>query len=341
MIDLMDQMPDFQLWKGGQNLTSRIAPYFITASLTDEVGQKNDQLEVTLADRAAELPLPREDDLLTAYSKGVLLGAFKVNRWGRGWDGGPETMTLTARAATMTGDLKALGSRHWDNATLGEILEETAQAGRLRLAIDPDLARIRLPYTLRWEASPIDFATRLVGEYGGAVKPAGGKLAIVKKGSGKGAGGAALPVIRVQRLGNNGWHIEGEPRPRQGKVRSAWTDPKTGRRKLESKDTGRDGPAHTLIHPRASKAEAEAAAEANARETNMLSGGGFFTVPFDPANVAGAQVVASGFGEGVDGTWASESIETTWAKGTPTLSTINVTAEPEGKGDGSKDDDDE
>lgn len=246
---------------------------------------------------------------------------------------------MTARAATMTGDIKALGSRHWDDATLGDILEETAKAGGLRLAIDPDLARIRLPYTLRWEASPSDFATRLVGEYGGAVKPDGEKLAVVKKGSGKGAGGAALPVIRVQRLGCNGWHIEGDPRPRPGEVRSAWQDPKTGRRKLANANTGRKGPAHTLIHPRASEAEADAAAEAQARDTNMLSGGGFFRVPFNPAHVAGAQVIASGFGEGVDGTWPSESIETTWAKGTPTLSTINVTAEPDGEGN--KDDDDE
>jgi phage protein D len=190
-----------------------------------------------------------------------------------------------------------------------------------------------VPYALRWEASPIDFATRIAQEHGGIVKAAGGRLAVVKKGSGKGAGGSALPIIRVTRLGSSGWHVESEPRPRQGEVTATWIDPATGERKAETKSTGQDGPKHTLIHPRASQAEAEAAAGARATELNMLTGKGHFIVPFNPANVAGAMVQASGFGDGVDGTWWSESISTTWAPGQPSLSTINVTADPSGTGE--------
>ena len=64
----------------------------------------------------------------------------------------------------------------------------------------------------------------------------------------------------------------------------------------------------------------------------MLTGGGHFTMPYNPAFSAGAKVIASGFGDGIDGVWCSQSISTTWAKGTPVLSTIEVKATPEAKG---------
>ncbi|WP_024277978.1 contractile injection system protein, VgrG/Pvc8 family [Xanthobacter sp. 126] len=327
--------PLFQLFKGGTDLMVAMAPFFISATYNDEAGHTNDTLEVVLADRARELPLPTEDDLLVAFGgyvggKVAMLGAFKVQGWTGEWEpGNPETMTMQARAATFTGEIKAFGSKHWDDATLGSILQDTAKAAGLTLAIDPELASTEIPYALRWEASPIDFATRLADEHGGIVKAAGKRLAVVKKGSGKGADGAQLPVIRVTRSGSSGWSIEAEPRPRQGDVSASWIDPATGRRELETEKTGKKGPKHSLIHVRASRAEAKAAAKAKAAELNMLTGSGHFIVPFDPANVAGAFVQASGFGRGIDGQWSSESISTTWAKGKATLSTINVKAKPD------------
>lgn len=325
--------PIFRLFKGGQDLMVGMAPYFIQATYQDEAGGTNDTLEITLADEGRRLQLPSEDDVLIAYAGyeqlGVtMLGAFEVQGWGSGWEGGPETMTMKARAATFTGKVKAGGSKHWDDRTLGDILGDTAKAAGLTLAIDPDLAKTKLPYALRWEASPIDFASRLADEHGGIVKAAGRRMAVAKRGSGKGAGGSQLPVIRVTRAGCCGWHVDGEPRPRHGDIKAGWIDPKTGRRKVHTEKTGRKGPPHVLIHPRASEDEAKAAAKSRATELTMLTGSGHFIVPFDGANVAGAFVEASDFGEGIDGKWASESISTTWAPGKASLSTINVKADP-------------
>lgn len=341
MIPFLSAAPAFRLYKGGQSLMGAMAPYFISASYHDEAGAKNDTLEVTLADRARELPLPREDDLLIAYGgatadRVAMLGAFRVNSFRLGWSGGPETMTMTARAATMTGAVKAGGAKHWDDKTLGDILGDTAKAAGLKLAIPPELAQVKVPYALRWEASPVDFALRLAAEHGAIVKPAGERLAVVQKGSGKGASGTALPLIRVTRRGCSGWEIQSEPRPRHGKVHATYHDRKTGRRKTATESTGGEGPQHTLIHPRGSEDEAKAAAKARARELNMATGSGHFVVPFDPSNVAGAMVDASGFGAGIDGQWCCESIDTTWAGGQPVMSTINVTAKPDGRKQGSK-----
>lgn len=332
--------PIIQVWKGGADLLAGpMAAYFLRATFTDHAGDENDTLEIELDDDWRQIPLPTEDDLLVAIAgwaeRGVaMLGAFKINDWETGCENGPETMVIKARAATMTGDVKAGGLKHWDDKTLREVLGDTAKAAGLSLAIDPALASVKLPYVLRWEASPIDFATRVAAEAGGIVKPAGEKLAVTKRGSGKGAGGAELPPIAITRIGCPGWRIHGTPRPRHGKVVAAWHDPKTGRRKTVDHETSRKGPTHTLLHPRPSEDEAKRAAEARATELTMATGGGHFLMPFDPAFSAGAKVIASGFGDGVDGVWLSESIATTWAKGQPVLSTINVTADPAAKGGG-------
>lgn len=331
--------PILQIMKAGVDLMPGMASTFISATFTDNVGEEDDEFEIELDDNWRQIPLPQEDDLLIPFAgyretSVSMLGAFKVNGWETGCESGPESMTITARAATLAGDFKAGGLKHWDDSTLGEVLEHAAKAAGLSLAIDPELAKAKLPYVLRWEASPIDFAHRIAAEAGGIVKPAGEKLVVAKRGSGKGATGAELAPIIITRIGCTGWRINGEPRPRHGSVVASWHDPKSGKRKSIRYSTGRKGPVHTLLHPRPSEDEAKRAAEARGRELNMLTGGGHFTMPYNPAWSAGAKVIASGFGTGIDGTWCSQSISTTWAKGSPVLSTIEVKAQADGKNSG-------
>lgn len=198
----------------------------------------------------------------------------------------------------------------------------------LGLKVSQREMRERIDYVARWEASPQDFATRLAEEHGATAKPGGGKLSIVVKGSGKGAAGEDLPPILVTRRGSLGWSISGEPRPRFGKVTASWHDPKDGRSKTVEASTGKDGPAHAIIHPRASEAEAKAAAKAKARELTMLTGSGHFVEIYDPARSAGAFVQASGYGDGIDGRWVSETIDTTFDKDGGAIQVINVKAPP-------------
>ncbi|WP_159602037.1 hypothetical protein, partial [Starkeya nomas] len=142
--------PIFQIYKGGENLMGSMASYFLGASLNDEVGLQNDELQVFANDDHRQLPLPREGDLLHPYA-GYLethvlpLGAFKVERWGTGWDGGTEKMVMTARAVTYAGKVKAGGTQHFDDMSLADILSDVARSAGLTLAIDPQLAEVRIP----------------------------------------------------------------------------------------------------------------------------------------------------------------------------------------------------
>lgn len=326
--------PIIQILKGGADLMPTMAPYFIRATLSDAVGTENDRLEVELDDAGGQIPLPLEDDELTVLAGQVetgvsVAGVFKVQGWRSGWSGGAETMTMTARAASLTQKGKAGGVKHWDQASLASIFGEIAGDLGLSAMVDPDIGSRVLDWAARWEASPMDFATRLAGEQGAAVKPAGGRLAVVKRGSGRDAGGAELPTILVMRAGSLGWDGSGEPRPRFSAVVASWHDPQDGKRKTISQATGKAGHAHVLIHGRPSEAEARQAAESRARELTMLTGSAEFTVVYDPANSAGAFVAASGFRTGIDGRWVSETIETTFDKKGGAISTIRCKVPPD------------
>lgn len=327
--------PVLQILKGGADLMPGLAPYFIRASISDSVGLENDTLEIELDDRGRQIPLPKEGDELTALAgyaeTGVsAAGIYVVQGWQSGWQGGPETMIMQARAASLATATKAGGRKHYDEQTLEQIFRDVANEMGLSLVMDAALSAVKLDWLARWEASPQDFATRLAEEHGAVAKPGGGKLSVAKRGSGKAASGEDLPVIHVQRRGSLGWSISGEPRPRVGKVVACWHDAKTGKSQTVDASTGKDGPTHTIIHPRASEEEAKAAAEAKARELTMLTGSGHFIETYDPIRSAGAKVVASGYGPGIDGTWVSETIETTFDKDGGAIQVINVKAPPGG-----------
>lgn len=326
--------PIIQILKGGSDLMPGLAPYFIRATISDAVGVENDSLEIELDDAGGQIPLPQEDDELTVLAgfaeTGVALaGIYKVQGWSAGGGGGgPETFTMTARAASLSQKAKAGGVKHWDDQSLQDIFSDIASDLGLKLAIDPDIASRVLPWLARWEASPIDFATRLAAEIGAAVKPAGGRLAVVKRGSGRDASGADLPVIRVTKLGSGGWQGQGEPRPRFSDVVSSYHDPKDGKRKTVRHATGKEGPVHSILHPRASEDEAKEAAKAKARDLTMQTGSVSFTEIYNPAYSAGAFVEAVGFRDGLAGRWVSETIETTFDKDGGAISVINCKAAP-------------
>ena len=85
---------------------------------------------------------------------------------------------------------------------------------------------------------------------------------------------------------------------------------------------------HTIIHPRASEDEAKEAAASKARDLTMQTGSASFTMAYDPAHSAGAFVEASGFRDGLDGRWVSETIETTFDKDGGAISVISCKAPP-------------
>lgn len=323
---------------GANVFAGDLGRHLVSVTVTDNAGKESDACRIVLADPGRLLPLPRKKEIFTVFmgwaDEGpVLQGPFAVQKMRhRGDASSGEFLTIELRAADFVDKLKAFGRKHYEeDATAGSVFSDLAKEAGLGVSIASELAGIKLGYRLRWDQSVIDFATEIAEEIGAVVKPAGGKLVVMKKGAGKSGGGLDLPPIVVRKTAGYSWDIEIEPRPVYGKVTATWLDKKTGRRKLLKQPTGRTGPHHVLPHPYRDEGDARRAAEAEAFEAGNNEGSGSFEGPGLPHARAEAPVIAIGYGEGIDGRWKAESVEKSIDKKSGFKTTVTVKAGKEAK----------
>lgn len=328
---------------GGTDILSRLAGRWKSVKVSEHDGGTSDAARVTLVGPPDDVPLPAQDaefDVLMGWEGGsglVLQGRYKFQK--TRLTGSPEhgeATELEFRSADFVDALKRSGREHYDDTTFGDMVKKLAAKAGLTPEVDPDLAGVKLGYRVRWDQSLIDFATELGGELGATVKPSGGKLIATKRGGGKSATGRDLETIQIRRRQGYGYAIELDPRSDAGSIAAPWQDEKSGERKLTKVSTGRKGPLRILPHPSRTEAEAKIAAEAEAYEGQNRTGSGWFGSPGLPRARAGAPVVASGYGQLVDGSWKAESLEKTVTPKGGFGTIVNVTAGKDAKGGKSK-----
>lgn len=321
----------------GKDILPGLAGLWLECTITDNAGSESDEAELTCVGPPSRFGLPTEATKYTilggwADEGPVLQGVYTVQKINlRGSPDEGDRITVHLRAADYVDKLKAHGSRHYDEGTLGDLIRKVAKEAGLSASIAQEIASIKVPYQLRWQQSPIDFLTEIGERYGALIKPAGGRLVALKRGSGKSAGGQSLETITIKRRGRYSYDIETEPRPNVGHVGAAWRDPKSGKRKIEKAKTDRDGPIFMLQHLFKSQTEARAAAKAEAFERGNNSGTGHFDGPGLPRAKAEAPVVVSGFGWPIDGRWKAESVVKRWTALGGFETTVNVKAGSERK----------
>lgn len=322
---------------GGRDILPGLTGLWIECTVTDNAGAESDEAEITCVGPPSRFGLPSAGakyPILGGWADEgpVLQGVYTAQTISlRGSPEEGDRIAIKLRAADYIDKLKAHGSRHYDDGTFGDLVRKVAKEVGLEAAVASEIASIRLPYQLRWSQSPIDFLRDIGRRYGAVIKPAGGKLVALKRGSGQSASGLALDAITIQRRGGYGYEIETEPRPNVGHVAAAWHDGKSGRRKLVKKTTGRDGPIFAIPHLFASEEEAKAAAEAESYERGNNSGSGHFDSPGLPRARAEAPVIVTGFGWPLDGRWKAESVTKRWTAQGGFETTVAVKAGSERK----------
>jgi len=305
--------------------------------VTEHAGQESDTAELTCVNLGV---LPRRGDSFTilggwADEGPVDQGRFsvqKINFSGQaGGDG--DVIRIELGAADYVDKLKGHASKHYDDKTYGDIVEDIAKQVGLDAQVDKEVAKIKIPYCLRWDQSHIDFLTKLSEEVGAICKPAGGKLIAVKRGGGRSASGRTLTPIRITRGVTMSYDLEFEPRPQVEAIGAPWHDEKKGARKIARHRTQRKGPLYVLPHPYRSEDEAKAAAEAEAYERANATATGDFRCLGMPQAHAEAPVEVSGFGVGMDGRYKAESVEKVWDSHEGFITLIGVKAGDEPKGE--------
>lgn len=290
----------------GGNLVTRLGDKLLSATIVDQAGGESDTLTFVVA---VPHPFPPGPPAGTRYSASIgwsetgarHAGIYSVQTVATGGDPeGGYTMTVTCRAADFLDTMKMVESEHFDNETVGEIFQKIASRSGASAVVDPELASIKLPYRLRWKQSRIDFLDDVAAEVGGTMKPAAGKLLLMKRGAKRSASGVAFPPIIVPFERDHGFGVVIESRGEFQELAGGWFDPFEGLLKAEQ-GTGRGAASRFLpVHLFPSQDEAKRSAESLGREAARKSVSGSFEMAGNPNATAEAPVLPEGYGSEID-----------------------------------------
>ncbi|WP_319774488.1 contractile injection system protein, VgrG/Pvc8 family [Breoghania sp.] len=305
--------PFIEAYVDGQPVSAGFYKRLVEATVRDATGQDADSVELTFDDAGNAIEIPREGaELLVRFgfsgAGSWVVGTFVVEKSSIESSPGGEFLTLSGRGADMRKDLKEPLSEHFDDETLGGIIQTLAGRHGLKAEVSPELASVKVPYAARVDQSALDFATRLADRFGALFSVKGGKMLLVKRGSGS-ASGQPLPALTIAKSDCVSWRFDVEPRPRFGKASAKWYDRNTGETKIEGVSTGLEGPEKHLRHALASKDEAFKAAASEGERLSRGTASGSITLAGLPEAQAEANVTLSGFRKEANGLWRVASVE--------------------------------
>lgn len=290
----------------GGDLVARLGQRLISVTITDQDGAESDELVFSVSIRP---PFPAGPPKGTKYLASVgwdrngmrLSGVYTVQNHNP--TGDPESgyrMNVHCRASDFVDTMKQVDSEHFDEMTAGQIFQKVAGAAGMTAVVDPELAAIQLPYRLRWQQSRIDFCDELARELGGTMKPAGGKLVVMKRGGGRAAGGSGLPAIVVPFSDDYGFDLQIESRGAFKDIAGSWFDPVAGIEKIVKGTSIGKASRFLPVHPYGNEDLARRGGEAFAREQARKTVSGSFDMAGRPDATAEAPVKPKGYGSEID-----------------------------------------
>jgi phage protein D len=297
--------PAFRIVADGDDVTRAVADRLVSLRITDEAGQTSDSLEITLDDRASQVPVPRSGAWLKVwlgYSTGgrlpVYMGAFAVDDVDV--SGGPRSMVIKATAAQTAPELvKGQRTQSWHNKTLGEVAQEIGKRNGLQVVIKGSLASTQIKHEDQTNESDQAFMTRLAEKHKATVKPADGKLVLVPRGEGQ--AGATITLKPTDVIS---WRANLKNRGAYGKVSARYLDRTTQKERTVSAGGDAGGlPAFEDRQLYPSEAEAQKAADSRLQSLRAGEVRVSITTPGRPELNAEGLITLQGFRPEVDGTW--------------------------------------
>lgn len=313
----MGLTPEYKLVANSQDITDRIKDSFLSLRFTDGVGLEGDTLEVVLSDDEAEpIPLPdtgAELELFLGYDgKTDRMGLFIVDDIDL--DISPATLTIRGHAAAFEKSkggkthLQTQKTRSWPKGTkLGDLVKKIAGEHGLEPAVAKSLAGIALPHLDQSDESDLHFLNRLAKKHDAVLKPAGGKLALTKRGEGKSASGEDLPTVTIRPGENVSGRATISRREKSGTVVAYYQAVKRGKR-VEVK-VGSGEPVTRLRSQHATKEMALSAARSELDRRHRAEGKVSLSLPGRTDLAADAPLILEGFRTGISGKWIITRVE--------------------------------
>jgi phage protein D len=196
----MANAPAFTLSLDGKDLTPTVEPRLMSLTLTEKRGDEADQLDLVLSDHDGQLALPKrgvEITLALGWRGKPLVGkgTFKVDEIE--WSSSPAQVTIRARSADFTADLRIRRERSWRETLLAQVLGDVANGAGLTLKLDAELGERPVAVMAQSRESDVAFLRRLGKHYDATATIKNGSLIFAPIGSGKTSTGKTLPTVEI------------------------------------------------------------------------------------------------------------------------------------------------
>ncbi|MXO64867.1 phage late control D family protein [Altericroceibacterium endophyticum] len=283
-------------------------PRLISLSLTERLQEQADRLEITLSNHDGELaPVKRGRfiDLALGWVGGrdvmpglISKGRFKVDEVEK--EGPPDTLTIRARSADLTGTYRTRRDRSWNETTLGTLLGEIARINGLTARIHPDLASLVITAIEQAAKSDAAFIRDLGERFDAVATVKAGALIFLPIGAQTNTAGESFGSLPLTRQANSRFRFLIPDRQEHDGAEAQWHDRDQGRKRTVT--TGADSNPKRIKRSFASEAEARQCAEAESRKAQR----GHYQFDYemalgDPGIEPNQRVTLSGWDSEIDG----------------------------------------
>lgn len=266
-------IPDFRVTLDGVDLTDKFRPRLLSLTISEKRGDEADQLDIVLDDTDGRLALPKPNAVLHVQigwkqGSGVTVGlidkgSFKVDEVAH--DGPPDIITIRARSADFTSDLRVRREKSWHSTTVGAVVSDIAGRNNLKPRCAASLASIAIEDLAQSRESDMALMRRLGREHDAVATIKRGSLIFSVIGSGTNASGKALPSITLRRRDGDRHSYRIEKREEAEGVTATWHDRDEAKRKTVTVGKAKGAKALSKVH--ASEAAANRAAAATLKRS--------------------------------------------------------------------------
>ncbi len=240
----------------------------VSLGITEKRGEEADQLDLVIDDTDGAVALPPTGARIHVWLGWKQGSDVTPGLVDKGWfivdevaHGGPlDLITIRARSADFTSDLKTRREKSWHGTTLGAIVTEIAERHQLTPRCAASLADIAVTAKAQNRESDLAFLRRLGRERGAVAKIARGVLIFSPIAAGTTPSGKPLASVTIARRDGDAHQFSRRTRDDVPGVKATWHDRKSGKR--EQFVAGKVEGAKILSRVYANEADAQAAANA-------------------------------------------------------------------------------
>lgn len=275
-----------------------------SCTVTDEEGVSSDTVDIVMNDDPPAA-IPRTGaviSVLLGYAVQVPMGEFAAEEISGSMR--PYTMRIRGRSLAMKGLAKTQRERHWDDATLSDVISQIAGENGLTAAVDAAIGGFRYDWIGQLAESDFAFLERLARVHDALFAVKSRHLVFASRGAGTSAGGSVLTplVVTPQIMLEGSGSFSFSERAKYKSVVASYMDRAGGARVDIEIDSDPEGDATYRIRtPYASEAEARQAARAKAMELRRRQLSVSCSIVGDPSIRAGAVMTLAGCRAGIDG----------------------------------------